>query len=130
MARVLGIGGVFFRSKDPEALGAWYRRWLDIPFEHPHGAMFSTVDASPHRFVVWAPFPEDTDYFADGKSFMFNLVVDDLGGALARVAEGGGQPVGAIEEYDYGRFGWFLDPEGNKVELWEPPAGASSPAEK
>lgn len=130
MARALGIGGIFFRSKDPEALGAWYRRWLDIPVEHPHGAMFETAGNSSHQFVVWAPFPVDTDYFAEGKSFMFNLVVDDLEGALARVTEGGGVPVGAIEEYDYGRFGWFLDPDGNKVELWQPPAGEPSSTEE
>jgi predicted enzyme related to lactoylglutathione lyase len=69
---------------------------------------------------VWAPFKHDTEYFAPEKSFMFNLVVDDLDGVLAQVKEGGAEVVEKIEEMEYGRFGWFFDPEGNKVELWEP----------
>jgi predicted enzyme related to lactoylglutathione lyase len=124
MARVVGIGGIFFRSQDPEALGAWYRKWLDIPVEPPQGASFRLADAPRDGFAVWAPFPAATEYFAADKSFMFNLMVDDLDGALERVREGGAEIVGGVEEYDFGRFGWFLDPEGNKVELWQPPAEA------
>ena len=120
MAKVLGIGGVFFRAEDPEGLGEWYARWLGVPVEHPYGATFQPADLPGKAFGVWAPFKQDTTYFASGKSYMFNLVVDDLDGALAQVAEGGAEVVGEIEEMEYGRFGWFIDPEGNKVELWEP----------
>jgi predicted enzyme related to lactoylglutathione lyase len=120
MAKVLGIGGVFFRSADPESLGDWYKRWLGVPVEHPWGASFQPGDLPGKAFGVWAPFKQDTAYFAAEKSFMFNLVVDDLGGALAQVKEGGAEVVEEIEEMEYGRFGWFFDPEGNKVELWEP----------
>ncbi|MCP3961389.1 MAG: hypothetical protein GY719_26380 [bacterium] len=74
MAKAIGVGGIFFKSKDPEKLGQWY-----------------------------------------------NLMVDDLDGALAQVREGGAEIVGEVQEEEYGRFGWFMDPEGNKVELWQPP---------
>ncbi len=126
MARVLGVGGVFFRSKDPETLGQWYQQWLGVPVEHPYGATLKPSDMPPAGLTVWAPFAHDTDYFDPSlKEFMFNLVVDDLDGALAQVQEGGAELAGEVEEYEYGRFGWFMDPEGNKVELWEP-AGESS----
>ncbi len=120
MAKVLGIGGVFFRSEDPEKLGNWYKRWLGVPVEHPWGASFQPGDLPDKAFGVWAPFKKDTDYFSPEKSFMFNLVVDDLDGVLAQVKEGGAEVVEEIQEMEYGRFGWFFDPEGNKVELWEP----------
>lgn len=122
MAKVLGVGGVFFRSRDPEALGDWYREWLGVPVSHPYGASFDPGSMPEGGLTVWAPFPHDTTYFdpADDRQYMFNLLVDDLEEALAQVAEGGAEVVGEIEEYDYGRFGWFLDPEGNKVELWQP----------
>jgi predicted enzyme related to lactoylglutathione lyase len=120
MAKVLGIGGVFFRSEDPEKLGDWYARWLGVPVEHPWGASFQPADLPGKAFSVWAPFKSDTEYFAPETSFMFNLVVDDLDGALAQVKEGGAEVVEKTEEMEYGRFGWFFDPEGNKVELWEP----------
>lgn len=122
MARVVGLGGIFFKSADPQALGDWYRRWLEVPVEHPHGAIFRARDMPEGGYSVWGAFAADTRYFDPSpRSFMFNLVVDDLEGALAQVREGGAQIVGEIEEYEYGRFGWFVDPEGNKVELWQPP---------
>ena len=72
-------------------------------------------------FTVWSAFRFSTDYFApSSKEFMFNLVVDDLRDALKQVKDGGAQIIGEIEEYEYGKFGWFMDPDGNKVELWEP----------
>ncbi len=121
MAKVLGVGGVFFRAKDPEALGSWYRQWLGVPVEPPYGASLKPDAMPPNSLTVWAPFPHDTPYFEPTrKDFMFNLVVDDLDGALAQVQEGGATLVGDVEAYEYGRFGWFMDPEGNKVELWEP----------
>jgi len=121
MAKVVGVGGVFFKSEDPEKLGTWYRKWLGVPVEPPYGASFRPGDVPPGGFTVWAPFRKETEYFNPSRrEFMFNLMVDDLDGALAQVREGGAETVGGIIEEDYGRFGWFVDPEGNKVELWEP----------
>ncbi|MEN8144156.1 MAG: VOC family protein, partial [Gemmatimonadota bacterium] len=122
---VLGVGGIFFRSKDPKSLGQWYQKWLGVPVEHPYGASLLAENMPPGALTVWTPFAHDTDYFDPStREFMFNLIVDDLDGALAQVEEGGAELVGEIQDYEYGRFGWFMDPEGNKVELWEPPAEA------
>ena len=122
MARVLGIGGVFFKSPDPKALGAWYREWLGIPVDEGWGGYaFLPQDVPEHGRTVWGPFRNDTEYFNPStREFMINLMVDDLDGALARVAEGGAEVVGDVQEYEYGRFGWSMDPDDNKVELWEP----------
>jgi len=121
MARALGLGGVFFKSPDPKALGEWYRNVLGVPYEDGIGGGFPISEAPAFAQGVWCPFPAQTDYFAPATApFMINLMVDDLDGALKQVAEGGGTIVGELGEYDFGRFGWFLDPDGNKVELWEP----------
>lgn len=121
MASVLGIGGVFFRSADPAALSQWYREHLGFPVEDWGGAVFRPGDMPAAGYTVWGPFPADTDYFAPSAgSWMLNLVVDDLEGMLARVEAGGARRVGEIERHEYGRFGWFLDPGGNKIELWQP----------
>ncbi len=120
MAKAVGVGGVFFKSKDPQALGVWYQRWLGVPFDSGF-ASFKPSAMPPAGMTVWSPFATDSTYFAPStKEFMLNLVVDNLDEALAQVREGGAEVVGEIQEYDYGRFGWFLDPERNKVELWEP----------
>ena len=124
MARVLGVGGIFFRARDPKSLGDWYTKWLGVPVSHPHGASFEPASMPDGGLTVWAPFAHDTTYFGSSdQRFMVNLVVDDLDEALAQVQEGGADLAGEIEEYDYGRFGWFIDPEGNKVELWQPSPG-------
>ena len=121
MARVLGVGGIFFKAGDPEKLGAWYRAWLDLPVEHPYGAVLKHDRLPPDSYSVWSPFKQDTTYFAPSdRSFMVNLIVDDLDGCLARVREGGAEVMSEGEESEFGRFGWFIDPEGNKVELWQP----------
>lgn len=121
MASVIGIGGVFFKSNDPLKLGQWYAKWLNMPVEAPYGASLQPATMPPGGCTVWAPFKRETDYFQPSeKAFMFNLIVDDLEAALQQVSSGGGEVVGEIQEEDYGRFGWFMDPEGNKVELWEP----------
>ena len=123
MAKVLGIGGIFFKSADPEKLYQWYDRWLGFKAEAGSGFVFSVQDMPKDSVTVWSAFESSTEYFAPStKEYMFNLIVDDLGAALNQVKEGGAQIVGKIEEYDYGKFGWFMDPDGNKVELWEPPA--------
>ena len=88
MAKVLGLGGVFFKAKDPEKLGAWYREWLGVPVE-PWGAVLKHGDLPETAYNVWTPFKADTDYFApSGSPFMINFVVDDVDGCLARAAVG------------------------------------------
>jgi len=124
MAKVVGVGGVFFKSSDPEKLGAWYQKWLGAPVEPPYGASFRPETVPVGGLTVWSPFKKDTDYFNPStREFMINFMVDDLDGALSQVAEGGAEVVGEILDESYGRFGWFVDPEGNKVELWEPKEG-------
>ena len=123
--KAIGVGGVFFRSKDPEKLGHWYRENLGIGIESwgsTQGTSFNPADMPPNSFTVWGAFSSDTEYFGStSQSFMINLVVDDLDAALANVVAGGCEVVPDREEHDFGRFGWFVDPEGNRVELWEPP---------
>lgn len=123
--RVLGVGGIFFRSRNPGRLGDWYAETLGLAIESwgdTRGTSFAPADMPEHAFTVWSVFSSDTDYFGSGgQSFMINLVVDDLDAAMERVAAAGGDVLQAREEHDYGRFGWFVDPDGNRVELWEPP---------
>lgn len=124
MAKVLGIGGIFFKSPDPARLRAWYAQWLGIAGDE-YGAMFSPATMPAGGMTVWNPFDAQTKYFAPSQaSFMINLVVDDLDGALAQVQEGGAALAGDVQNEEYGRFGWFVDPDGNKVELWQAPAPA------
>jgi predicted enzyme related to lactoylglutathione lyase len=121
MARVVGVGGVFFKSEDPDKLYKWYAKHLGINKTDDPGVSFMTGDLPADGFVVWSAFQADTKYFDPAKKqYMFNLIVDDLDGALQQVQAGGAELVGDVEAYDFGRFGWFMDPDGNKVELWEP----------
>lgn len=118
MAKVLGIGGVFFKADDPDALRDWYRRVLDLSFAEWGSADFKHPDRG---MTVFSPFKADTDYFAPSdRPFMINLIVDDLDGVLARAEGEGVRPLGR-DDQDYGRFAWLLDPAGTKIELWEPP---------
>ena len=121
MAKVIGLGGIFFKSADPVTLATWYKTHLQVPIENWGGAAFYHTDKATLGYHVWTPFAHSTDYFAPSdKSFMFNFIVDDLAQALMQVEQGGGQLVGDIEDSEFGRFGWFIDPDGNKVELWQP----------
>lgn len=121
MAQVLGIGGIFFRSADPAALCAWYQKWLGVQAAPPFGATFEPASTPPGGLTVWSPFPMDTAYFGtSGQTFMINLMVDDVRGALAQVRDGGAAVDDKVDEQDYGIFGWFTDPDGNRVELWQP----------
>lgn len=120
MAKVTGIGGVFFKSRDPKGLAAWYREHLGLEVEDWGGVSFRWRD--PNGFTVWSPFREDTSYFdPSDRPFMINFRVDDLDGMLARLREAGVRVDDKLEESEFGRFGWFLDPEGTRIELWEPP---------
>lgn len=120
MEQVLGIGGVFFKTRDPQALAAWYREHLGIPIES--GRTYATLTtAAAGEMTVWSTFPADTSYFGPGQSpFMINYRVRDLDAMLAQLRAAGVQVDDRIEDYDYGRFGWASDPEGNRFELWQP----------
>jgi len=123
--RVLGVGGVFFRSSDPAKLAQWYQQALGLVTEAwgtTHGTSFSPDGMPANAFTVWSTFASDTEYFGDPQqSYMINLVVDDLDAALTNVLAAGGEVIPEKEEHDFGRFGWIIDPDGNRVELWEPP---------
>ena len=126
MKRVTGIGGVFFKAKDPKALGAWYRRHLGLNVEEWGGVAFRWAEDNPNGAgtTIWSPFNEDTSYFApSASSFMVNFRVADLHALLAALRAEGCEVQDKVDESEYGKFGWVLDPEGNKVELWEPPSG-------
>ncbi|HEU0295691.1 MAG TPA: VOC family protein [Anaerolineales bacterium] len=123
MAKVLGVGGIFFKSPDPKRLYAWYTKYLGMEFED-WGTAYYPKAMPDNAQTVWSVFPATTKYFdPSAKDFMFNLIVDNLEEALAQVQEGGAEVVGKIEKLEYGFFGWFVDPDGNKVELWEPIKG-------
>jgi predicted enzyme related to lactoylglutathione lyase len=120
MAKVLGVGGIFFKSPDPKRLHEWYAKWLGMELGD-WGTAYSPSSMPANSQTVWSAFDASTDYFAPSEQrFMFNLIVDNVEEAIQQVREGGAEIVGAIEKMDYGSFGWFLDPDGNKVELWEP----------
>jgi predicted enzyme related to lactoylglutathione lyase len=125
MAGVTGIGGVFFRARDQEALAAWYRDRLGVPVQQWHGAQFYFADdRSPREsgYSVWAVFPQDTKHFGPGaQTFMVNFRVDDLDALLASLRAEGCEVSEKVQADETGKFGWVTDPEGNRVELWEPP---------
>ena len=123
MKRVTGIGGIFFKSQDPKQLKDWYRQHLGIESDD-YGATFQWRDENDPQQIgntVWSPFPQDTKYFNPSTApFMINYRVADLEGLLAALREEGVTVEDKIENYDYGRFAWITDPEGNRIELWEP----------
>jgi predicted enzyme related to lactoylglutathione lyase len=115
--RVLGIGGVFFKARDPKALAAWYREHLGVPVEEgqTYGSLASRAAGEQ---TVWSTFPADTTYFGSGPApLMVNYRVHDLDAMLAQLRAAGVRVEDRVEDYDYGRFGWAVDPEGNRFEL-------------
>lgn len=122
MARITGIGGIFFKAKDPKALAAWYGDVLGLAIGDWGGAMISTADPARPPHAVFSPFAADTSYYAPStREFMLNFSVDDLDGMLAHIEAQGVAVLGRQDE-SYGRFAWVLDPEGTKIELWQPAA--------
>ena len=120
MERVLGIGGVFFKARDPKALAAWYREHLGIPVEADQ-AYGSLASGAAGEQTVWSTFPADTTYFGSGLApFMVNYRVRDLDAMLAQLRAAGARVEDRVEDHEYGRFGWAVDPEGNRFELWQP----------
>ena len=127
MKRVTGIGGIFFKSTDPQALGAWYQKHLGINVQEWGGAVFcwkGPDNPEGTGTTVWSLFAADPTPFAPSSApFMINYRVEDLHGLLAVLRAEGVQVDQKVEESEFGKFGWVYDPEGNKVELWQPPAG-------
>lgn len=126
MKRVSGIGGIFFKAQDPKALGAWYRTHLGMNVEDWGGVAFRWDDDNPTAkgTTIWSPFKSDSTYFAPSTApFMINYRVADLHALLAVLREEGCNVDDKVDESEYGKFGWVVDPEGNKIELWQPPEG-------
>ncbi|HET9955552.1 MAG TPA: VOC family protein [Polyangiaceae bacterium] len=120
MERVIGIGGIFFKSRDPKALSAWYRDHLGVPLDE-HGMVTFPTEGDPGPCTLWQPFPQDTKYFAPSQStFMLNFRVKDLRAMLAQLKAAGVSVEEKVQEESYGKFGWLMDPEGNRIELWQP----------
>ncbi len=123
MKRVTGIGGLFFKCKDPEAVKAWYQKHLGFPvnqwgctFEYDPKAEDAKASA-----IQWSPFKDDTQYFSPSdKPYMFNYTVDDLVALVEELKKEGVTILDDIAEYEYGKFVHILDCENNKIELWEP----------
>jgi predicted enzyme related to lactoylglutathione lyase len=119
--RVTGLGGFFFKTKNPDKIKAWYKNHLGLNTDQ-YGCTFWWKDEKGKKCSTqWSPMNEDTKYFEPSKKqFMMNFRVDNLVELLKVLKAEGVTVVGEIEEYEYGKFGWIIDPEGNKLELWEP----------
>lgn len=124
MRRVTGLGGIFFKAENPEQLYQWYEQHLGIK-RNPdgHGVAFRWQDDGDARgFTAWAIFTKESEYFNPSRqSFMLNYRVENLDALLDTLRAEGVWIDPKREDYDYGRFAWILDPEGNRIELWEPP---------
>jgi predicted enzyme related to lactoylglutathione lyase len=127
MKRVTGIGGIFFKAQDAPALRDWYRRHLGIDVQDWGGAAFTWTDDEGRPAggtTVWSINPMENEYFAPSTApFMVNYRVADLEVLLRTLREEGCNVVDKTDDSEFGKFGWVIDPEGNKVELWQPPAG-------
>lgn len=127
MKRVTGIGGIFFQARDPVVLRAWYQRHLGIEVQPWGGAAFTWTDTDGQPFAgttVWSINAAGSEALAPGSApFVINYRVHDLHALLAALREEGCQVLERSEDSEYGKFGWVIDPEGNKVELWQPPQG-------
>ncbi len=119
MAKVTGLGGAFLRANDPKALYAWYAANLGVNAEGGF-IMFQREEARAYSLVTF--FKKTSDYFPLTQPAMLNLQVDDLDGVLEKLRAAGAVVDPKVDDSEYGKFGWFTDPEGNRVELWQPPA--------
>lgn len=120
MERVLGIGGIFFKARDPKALKAWYRDNLGLPVDE-HGSVTFVTKSDPGPCTLFEPFASDTTYFEPSKApFMLNFRVRDLRAMLEQLRSAGATVDEKVQDESYGKFGWVMDPEGNRIELWEP----------
>jgi predicted enzyme related to lactoylglutathione lyase len=125
--RVTGIGGIFFKARDAAALRAWYQKHLGIAIDDYGGTVFRWAgpDGEPvGGSTVWSVFEDGNRYFAPSEArFMINYRVDDLHAVLAALRAEGCAVDEKVDESEYGKFGWVMDPENNRIELWQPPAG-------
>jgi hypothetical protein len=123
MAKIIGLGGIFFKAKSPLDLAKWYKQYLDLDILEWGRAIFPAEQPSDSKsgaYSLWAPFAETTDYFSPSiQNFMVNFIVDDLAELVSFLKEQN-QAISEIQIQEQGKFAWILDPEGNKVELWEP----------
>ena len=121
--KVTGIGGIFFKCKDPKTLKEWYNKNLGLNTDQ-YGTNFEwryTDNMNRKGFLLWAPFKETTNYFKPSeKEFMINYRVNDLDNLLKQLSAAGINPVDTVGKFSYGKFVHIMDPEGNKIELWEP----------
>ena len=119
--RVTGLGGIFFKCDDPDKIKNWYNKHLGLNTDQ-YGCSFWWKDKQGNDALTqWSPMSKDTTYFEPSqKQFMMNFRVENLKELLATLKKEGVTVIDKIEEFDYGKFGWILDPEGNKIELWEP----------
>lgn len=126
MSRVVGIGGIFLKARDPDALRAWYRKHLHIDVQEWGGTAFAWNRADgpgTHGMTVWSVFADDAAYFAPSRArCMVNYIVNDLDAVLAALRAEGCAVDARTEASDFGKFGWVMDPEDNRIELWQPPA--------
>ena len=127
MKRVTGIGGIFFNARDPVALRAWYKAHLGIDVQAWGGAAFAWADAEGKPTggtTIWTIGDASSNSFAPSSApFMVNYRVAELHALVAALRAEGCNVLDKVDESEYGKFAWVIDPEGNKVELWEPPAG-------
>jgi predicted enzyme related to lactoylglutathione lyase len=127
MERVIGLGGIFFKSTDKKTLAEWYKKHLGLPVDNWGGAAFPWETLSHKNekaYTIWSPFANDSSYFdPSDKPFMINFVVKDLSALLKTLRAEGVHVLDKTDENEFGKFGWIIDPEGNKIELWEPPKG-------
>ena len=125
MKRVTGIGGIFFKAKDAPLLHDWYKRHLGIDVQAWGGTAFSSTDEtgkSVAATTIWSIHPEESDPFEPSSaSFMINYRVEDVHAIVKVLKEEGCDVHEEVLESEYGKFAWVIDPEGNKVELWQPP---------
>jgi predicted enzyme related to lactoylglutathione lyase len=122
--KVLGLGGVFVRARDPKALAGWYREHLGFDVQDFGGGAFGAIFPFAEReagYQLWTAFPAATKKFGAEQAQMLNFRVADLDGLLAQLRAGGVSVEEKVERSEYGAFGWCVDGEGNRVELWQPP---------
>ncbi len=126
MKRVIGIGGIFFKANNPKTLAKWYKKHLGLPIDESYGGGYTfnwnDKNKRPEKgYTIWNPFKQDTQYLnPSNKDFMFNFIVQDLNKLLEVLESEEIEQVGEMQTSEFGKFAWIVDPEDNKVELWEP----------
>ncbi|MHA6278821.1 VOC family protein [Salinimicrobium sp. CAU 1759] len=119
--RVTGIGGIFFKTKDPKTTKDWYNKHLGLNTDQWGSTFWWKDKEGSDCSTQWSPMKNDTDYYEPSKKqFMINYRVENLEELLEELKKEGVEIVGEMQTFEYGKFGWIMDPDGNKIELWEP----------